>query len=274
MTNTIRQRWRTLTPWQRTFLSAGFAIFVGWWLLLVPASRPRPFETSVPEEAPVTSGPAAPVQVKPAAPQAPSTAPTVQAPVAPPQAPVAADALSALRTGLASDNSGTRIEALRSAADQGLTQVLPELLARDLPQDPELAPTLIQVSAQLAQRAEPQQRTAALGQLTSWLQAEQARDADAARGNVSVLVETLAKWNGQEVVPVLSETLHSERIPLHVQTVAAQGLGRLRAASAREELTRFRARIAQSAPRGGFELELQQEALQAADRALARLPAQ
>ena len=269
MTNSLRQRWRTLSPWQRTMLSACVAMLVGWCMLLSPSARQaHRLSSPLPEVAPER----AKVRAQPA----PSAPAVMKAPSAPSSAAPAPDALGALRAGLASDNAGTRIEALRTAADQNLGEALPELLQRELAADPEVAPTLIQVSAQLAQHAAPAPRSAALTRLTGWLHTESARAAgdDAARGNVSVLVETLSRWNGQEVVPALSETLQDAHIPLHVQTVAVQGLGRLRAGQARAALTAFRARIAQSPPHGGFELELQQEALQAADRALARLPAE
>jgi len=252
-------------------LSACVAMLVGWCLVLSPSARRAARLGSTPRP----GAPEAAEPREPAVPQQVQPAPATPAPTRPsaPAAP-AVEPLAALRAGLASDNAGTRIEALRTAADQNLTEALPELLTRELPRDPELAPTLIEVSAQLAARAAPPQRAAALDQLGRWLHEESARDANDARGNVSVLVETLSKWDGQDAVPVLTETLRSERIALQAQTLAVQGLGRLRAGSARAALTTFRARIAGAPAPGGFELELQQEALQAADRALARLPAE
>lgn len=268
MTHPMRQRWRAFTPWQRTLASALGAMLVGWSaLLLSPAAR-RGTSSHAPL-APLTESPEQ--GVVPAQPPAtPAAAPRPVEPAADAQLA----ALAALRSGLASDNAGTRIEALRAAGDQQLTDALPELLQRDLTSDPDSAPTLIQVCAALAQHAQPAQRTAALTQLSAWLNTEVARPGDAARGDVSVLVETLAKWQDREVVPVLADTLQNPRIPLHVQTLAVEGLGRLRAGTARAALGAFRARIAQSPPHGGFELELHQEALQAADRALAKLPSE
>ena len=267
MTHPMRQRWRAFTPWQRTLASASGAMLIGWSaLLLSPAAR-RSTSSHAPI-APVAEE-AAP-RVEPAG----ATPPPATARTAGPSQPVADAALTALRSGLASDNAGTRIEALRAAADQQLTQALPELLQRDLGADPDSAPTLIQVCAALAQHAQPAQRSATLRQLSAWLNAEVARTGDAARGDVSVLVETLGRWPDREVVPVLADTLQNPGIPLHVQTLAVEGLGRLRAGSARAALGTFRARIAQSPPHGGFELELHQEALQAADRALAKLPSE
>ena len=277
MTHSIRQRWRAFSPWQRTLASALGAMLVGWSAVLLSPALRRGASHGPSLEVAAPAEPAAPsaVQVTPSAAQATPTPPrsAASAPVpATPGVDARASALAALRTGLASDNAGTRIEALRAARDQHLTEALPELLQRDLAQDPDSAPTLIQVSAQLAQEAQPLQRTAALTQLDTWLKQEVARAGDAARGNVSVLVATLAKWQGREAAPALVEVLQDQRVPLHVQTVAVDGIERLRAGSARAELATFRARIAQSPPRGGFELELHQEALQAAERALAKLP--
>lgn len=262
MSHSLKARWRTLSPLQRTFASACGAMLVGWTaVLLSPAAR-QGASVASPVTVPELSAPAA-QQVRPSEPAVPATSAPAAAPTS--------DPLAALRLGLASDNAGTRIEALRAARAQHLSAALPELLQRDLAHDPDAAPTLIQTCAQLAQEATPQQRTAAMQQLGTWLHEASARNGDAARGEVSVLVETLASWRGQEVAPVLADTLQDERIPLHVQTVAVEGLGRLRAGTARAALTAFRARIAQSPPQAGFELELNREAVEAADRALARL---
>jgi hypothetical protein len=176
------------------------------------------------------------------------------------------DPLPAARDGLASDNAGTRIEAVRKLK----VEALPELLALDIAGDPELAPTVIQVIAQLAQRAEAPQREAAVAQLTRWLKAESARPSADARGNVSVLVETLGTLPSPQAESALIEVLESEQLPLHVQTLAVEGLARFASPTAQAALQQFRAQLAQS-ERQGFELDLQREAEHATDRALARL---
>jgi hypothetical protein len=182
----------------------------------------------------------------------------------------ATEPLTALREGLASDNAGTRIEALRKLADQRSVEALPELLALDVARDPELAPTLIQVSAQLAQQADAPQRGAAVAQLSRWLKAESARASADARGNVSVLVETLGALASPEAASALIDVLHNDQLPLHVQTLAVEGLARLASPAAQAALQQFRATLTQT-ERQGFELELQREAERATDQALARL---
>jgi hypothetical protein len=206
-----------------------------------------------------------------ASPSRESARPRTAPPETPPPPAAPQDALAALRQGLLSDNSGTRIEALRAVRDRAQVQVLPELLAFDIPRDPEVAPTLIAVTGELARQAEPAQRTAATLKLGDWLRTESARDAADARGNVVQLVEALGSMNTPDAAPALIEALQGQRLPLHVKTVAVDGLARLGDASAREAVEQFRARLTQTPPPTGFELELHQEAAQAADRALALL---
>lgn len=178
--------------------------------------------------------------------------------------------IEALRAGLASDNSGTRIEALRKVAEQRSTDALPELLRLDVARDADIAPTLIQVTGQLAQQAEPPQRAAAASKLADWLKTERARPQADARANVSVLVETLGTVQDPQAETALTEVLQSDQLPLHVQTLAVEGLAKLASPTAQTALRQFRERLGQS-ERQGFELELQREAEHATDRALARL---
>jgi hypothetical protein len=60
-------------------------------------------------------------------------------------------------------------------------------------------------------------------------------------------------------------------LPVHIGTVAIQSLSQLGDPSAREAVQRFRDRLAQAPAASGFQRELQDEATQAADRALAQL---
>jgi hypothetical protein len=87
---------------------------------------------------------------------------------------------------------------------------------------------------------------------------------------VSVLVETLSGLADPRAASALIAVLQSDTLPLHVQTLAVEGLARSESASAQAALEQFRARLGQS-ERQGFELELQREAEHATDRALARL---
>jgi hypothetical protein len=160
---------------------------------------------------------------------------------------------------------------VRKLAEQRTTAALPELLALDVARDAELAPTLIQVTGQLAQRARAPQRGAAAAQLASWLATESARPEADARANVSVLVETLGSLKDPQAERALIDVLQSDKLPLHVQTVAVEGLARFASPSAQAALEAFRTRLGQGEQRQGFELELQREAQSATDRALARL---
>ena len=179
-------------------------------------------------------------------------------------------ALAAFHEGMASDNSGTRIAALRQLDKDGTLEALPELLGSDLAHDPEVAPTLIQVSAQLAQRSPLRERGVAAEQMSSWLKAESAREGDDARGNVSMLVESLSGLNSPKTQNALVEALQNDKLPLHVQTLAVDGLSHFPNPETKAALTQFREQL-QQGKREGFELELQREAQQATDRALARV---
>jgi uncharacterized ParB-like nuclease family protein len=267
--NIAIKRWLQDRPkWQLTLALACAVGLLGWVSVLLSS------EPAATDEALAAPG-AAGNSLAPSA-RGPATAPPSAAPAATPlpgSAAAAQPGLAALREGLASDNSGTRIEALREARDRTQLEALPELLAFDIARDPEVAPTLIGVTAELARQAEPSERAAATHKLADWLRSESEREGSDARGNVAQLVEALSGMNTPEAVPALVDALQAqgERMPLHVQTVAVDGLARLGDASARDAVEQFRTRVAESAPASGFELELQKEAAQAAERALARL---
>jgi hypothetical protein len=267
--HTAIKRWlMTLPKWKLQLALACAVGLLGWLSVLVSSSGPAQNADAerAPGSAPGTGTPLQPRMTAngPASP-APS-APSVGAPTASRD-----DALAALREGLASDNSGTRIEALRAVRDDARVAALPELLARDVARDPEVAPTLIAVAAELARKAEPAQRTAATQKLSEWLRSESAREGADARGNVAQLVEALGAMNTPEAVPALVEALDRDQLPLHVETVVVEGLAQLGDPSARAAVEQFRARLAAAPAPKGFELELHHEAEIAADRALARL---
>jgi len=228
-----------------------------------------------PSDEPVSQPPAIPAAQEPSTQAAPrpsaKAAPPPRATPVQPEKPASAnDPRATLREALASDNSGERIAGLRTLAELRRVEVLPELLTLDVARDPEVAPTVFQVTGRLAQQADPSQRTAAVSQLSRWLQTESTRDSADARGNVSVLVETLADFQAPEAESSLVGVLQSDQQPLHVKTLAVEGLGKLNTPAAQAALTQFRAQLGET-QRQGFELELQREAEQAADRALARL---
>jgi hypothetical protein len=265
------KRWQNLSAPQRVAAVASAAAVAVWtavWIVpdvheAMPESAPTASAETVP---PAVSEPAA-AQVQAQATAAPQQPSTERA--RPAEAPTT-DPLAALRDGLASDNAGTRIEAVRKLAEQRTTQALPQLLAQDVARDADLAPTLIQVAGQLARRADAPQRAAAAAQLARWHLTESARPEADARANVSVLVETLSGLKDPQAESALIAVLQSDTLPLHVQTLAVEGLARSEGASAQAALEQFRARLGQS-ERQGFELELQREAEHATDRALARL---
>lgn len=271
------QRFRRLSAPARVAAAATAAAVVVWSAVWITpdsedASRSQdlPSEAEPSAQAPAPTQPSAeavqPVRERPA----PQTSADARRPPAQPAPEKAAVAPATLRDALASDNAGTRIEAVRKLGEQRKVEALPDLLALDVTRDPELAPTLIQVAAQLAQRADSSQRAAAATQLSSWLRSESARESADARGNVSVLVETLAGIHAPEAEAALIEVLQNGQQPLHVQTLAVEGLAKLGTPAAQAALTQFRAQLSQT-ERQGFELELQREAEQATDRALAQL---
>jgi hypothetical protein len=268
------QRFRNLSVPTRIASLAGAAAVAVWsavWITPgVDDSEPAAQEPlaaqlpSAPEQPPA----AAPAQ-QPSVQQAPTASATTPR-TAPAQPVQHRDPRAELREALASDNAGTRIDALRTAAELRTVQALPDLLALDITRDPEVAPTVFQVTGRLAQHADPSQRGAAVSQLSRWLQSESAREGADARGNVSVLVETLADFQAPEAESALIEVLQNGKQPLHVQTLAVEGLAKLGTPAAQAALTQFRTQLGQT-ERKGFELELQREAEQVADRALARL---
>lgn len=268
------ERFRKLSTSARVASLASVAAVAVWSAILI---APDVNEDGA-EEAPAAQPPAtqpsatqAPVAQPPAASQPPVPAAKAVTPLQPANKPAQpSEARATLREALASDNSGARIDALRTLAERRRVEVLPELLTLDVARDPEIAPTVFQVTGRLAQHADPAQRGAAFSQLSRWLQSESARDSADARGNVSVLVETLADFQAPEAERALIGVLQSEQQALHVKTLAVEGLAKLGTPAAQTALTQFRAQLGET-QRQGFELELQREAEQAADRALARL---
>ena len=251
--------------------AAGLTAALSWVLLLhgdeESSSEPHVLEPAKPA---ASAAPAA----RASQPKAPAPAATParrdNAPAAPTSAPAdpAADARDLQALG--SDNAGDRIEALRSIRDRGAVALLPALLERDPMADPDAAPTLIKVSADLAQRADGSQRSAAATRLGDWLRDETQRAETDARANVSVIVESLGTLESPESVRALIAALDSDKLPVHVATLAARGLSKLGDPSAREAVERFRARVAGTPAADGFQKELYAEALAAADSALSQ----
>jgi hypothetical protein len=254
-----------MTPRLKWTLAAGCTTVALAWTALVPTWRTTPDETATDRPATSQPAPASPAQQPSAA--TPTAAPAA-ASVQPEQT---AELRKSTQAALASDNAGDRIDAVRAVRDRHAVELLPDLLALDPARDPDLAPTLISVSADLANQAEatPAQRTAAASQLASWLRTESQREGADARGNQSVLIEALGRLNTPESVAALSQSLEADTLPVHIATLAAEGLARLGDPSARPAVERFRARLAAQPAADGFSQELRSEALATADRALA-----
>jgi hypothetical protein len=177
----------------------------------------------------------------------------------------------ALSQALSSDDVTARIQALRQVRDETQVQLLPNLLAFDLSSDPELAPTLIGSVASLARASEPQQRSSAAQRLGDWLRSESQREGADARGNMAMLVEALAQLDSHDASSALIEALEHDRLPVHMATLAVQGLARSGDPAALGALQQFRDRLTQAPASTGFEHELHDEATQATEQALARL---
>lgn len=247
--------------WKWTLAAASGAAVIGG-LALFPAEHGAPETSDTPASS--VSAPASTQSAAPRAEPAPS-APANATPTAAPSADLRANTLRAL----ASENSGDRIEALRAVRDRHAVELLPDLLALEPGRDPDLAPTLISVATDLANQADAAVQSQTAARLASWLRAESQRTETDARGNQSMLVESLGKLKTPESVAALSEALASDQLPVHIGTLAAEGLARIGDPSARPAVERFRARLAERPAADSFSQELRSEALATADRALA-----
>lgn len=239
--------------------AASAAALIGWAALMWGPEPQR--SQSAPAHVVRPAQPAAPAPAAPAKQAAPSSA-----------GPGSAALRERSAAWLESDDVNARIQALRAARERGDVALLPRLLELELEPEPDVAPTLIGVATELAQIADPQLKTAAATRLGEWLRSESQRDGDDARANVSVLVEALGRLDAPEAGAALLEALDAGRLPVHVASLAVQGLARNGDPRARSAVERFRARLADSPQTDdSFARELQAEAQQTADRALAML---
>ena len=166
---------------------------------------------------------------------------------------------------------GDRIAGIAALVDRGDVAALPWLQESVLAKQPELAPTIVLAVAKLAALAPDAQRDAAAQRLGEWLQAESSREGRDARGNVAVLVEALALTGSPAAVDALTVALDAQRLPLHVETLAVQGLFALGDPRALSAVRRWSERVAEL-PRGsGLEQALRSEAELAAQATLASL---
>jgi hypothetical protein len=148
---------------------------------------------------------------------------------------------------------------------------LPWLQTSVLAEQPDVAPTIVLTVARLAELAPDDQRDAAAHRLGEWLQAESSREGRDARGNAAVLVEALARTGSPRAVDALSSALDAQQLPLHLETLAVQGLFKLGDPRARASVERWHERVAQRPAGNGLEQALRSEAELAARATLASL---
>ena len=166
---------------------------------------------------------------------------------------------------------GDRIAHIAALAERRDVAALPWLQQSVLAEQPDLAPTIVLTVAKLAALAPDVQRDAAAHRLGEWLRAESGREGRDARGNVALLVEALAITGSPEGVDALTVALDAQRLPLHVETLAVQGLFELGDPRALPAVRRWSERVAEL-PRGnGLEQALRSEAQLAAQATLASL---
>jgi hypothetical protein len=170
-----------------------------------------------------------------------------------------------------SPHVGERVAELAALAERGDVTALPWLQASVLAEQPDLAPTIVLTVARLAELAPDEQRDAAARRLGEWLQAESTRAGRDARGNAAVLVEALARTGSPQAALELSSALDTRGLPLHLETLAVQGLFKLGDPRARESVHRWQERVAQLPARDGLERALRNEAELAARATLASL---
>jgi hypothetical protein len=164
-----------------------------------------------------------------------------------------------------------RIAELTALAERQDVGALPWLLRSQLAEQPELAPALILTAARLAMVAPALARDDAARGLGAWLDAESARHGRDARGNVAVLVEALATIDSPEAVDALVRALETQRLPLHVETLAVQGLFKLGDPRALVAVQRWNERVAALPAADGLQEALRKEAELAAQATLASL---
>ena len=243
------------------------------WLALVLHREPGESKDTFARPKPANSSTAAVPASTPAAPSAsvPAASARANANAKRPDTSGSLDANGSLLAALRTDDIALRIDAVRAARDRAPERVLPTLLALDVNAEPELAPALISTIASLARTADPTLRDDAARRLGEWLRGQVARDDAAARGNVSLLVDKLAKLDSPTASAALADALVQGQVPIHVATLAVQGLARYGDASQIAAIERFRERVVREPVSSDFERELQRESLHATERALATL---
>lgn len=166
-----------------------------------------------------------------------------------------------------SDLSREGIESAVMAKD---VSALPSIERVDLTKDGHVAAAAIDAVGKLAADAPEPAQKEAVRQLADWLRQESKRTTNDAKGNVSILVDSLADTGSDEAIKPLVEALDSASYPLHIETRIVQSLERLDAKSAAPSVERFAARVGKLTPTDEMDKALAKEAIDEANAALAK----
>ncbi|MGZ3478259.1 MAG: hypothetical protein ACXVCJ_27425 [Polyangiales bacterium] len=200
-----------------------------------------------------------------------ATAVTTNAP--PPPMPVAAAATDAASpTASATEKTADALsrEGIEAAVMAKDPSALPSIEKVDLTKDGHVAAAAIDAVGKLAAMAPEPAKKEAVRTLADWLRQESKRGTNDAKGNVSILVDSLADTGSDEAIKPLVDALDSASYPLHIETRIVQSLERLDAKSAAPSVERFAARVGKLAPTDEMEKALAKEAVDEANAALAK----
>jgi hypothetical protein len=201
----------------------------------------------------------------------PSVVPTVVA-QAPQPVPVVASAPTVIAPASASEKPSDELsrEGIEAAIMAKDPSALPAIEKVDLTKDAHVAAAAIDAVGKLAATAPEPAKKEAVRTLSDWLRQESKRETNDAKGNVSILVDSLADTGSDEAIKPLVDALDSARYPLHIETRIVQSLERLDAKTAAPSVERFAARVSKLAPIDEMEKALAKEAIDEANAALAK----
>ncbi len=163
-----------------------------------------------------------------------------------------------------------RRAAIEAALAKRDVTALPRILQVDLTQNGYEAAAAIDATGKLAAMAPEPAKRAAVKTLGKWLKQESARTSNDAKGNVPIAVEALGDTKSSDAIAPLVEMLDSASQPLNVETLIVDQLQTLNARSATASVERFVVRVRAKQPQDQLERDLIDEALAAANAALAK----
>jgi hypothetical protein len=175
-------------------------------------------------------------------------------------------------TASASSDPFAEREAIVAAVERKDVSMLPTLAKTDLAKNGYVAAAAIDAVGKLAAIAPEPARHDAVETLKRWLKDETARGktANDAIGNTSLIVDALKTSGSPEAAAPLIAALDAGDQPLHIETRIVQTLDAMDAKSAAPVVEKFATRVKSLTPHEELERELQKEALEAADAALAK----